>query len=264
MKLSKYINNNEERWKKDNLSLMDSLIQLLESKIGINLYEKSKVRNSSSTYNLLKVWLLVFYKEELYLTLQELNINKKAFIKNLITSLILTLTREKSNINIILKALIDANIIISYNYEASGNFVIESNDFGTLFFKKASEFFNDSSILEYMKKNNIESDCHESAMYLLKKYKHYTAVTAICVKSLNNNYYHSFCLDKENNVIDLTANLIMGKDLYYLLYEVKELSIVNWDEYRKIKNQSKEWDESGTLMPLLRIAAHKELLKNKK
>ncbi len=55
----------------------------------------------------------------------------------------------------------------------------------------------------------------------------------------------------------------MPQDMYYLLQDVEELNVVNYLDYLKEENSSREYDESNTLFPLLRCALYKQVLNDK-
>ena len=79
-------------------------------------------------------------------------------------------------------------------------------------------------------------------------------------KGLNEKYYHSFVIDDNDYVIDFTGNLIMPKEQYYLLQDVKELNSVNYKEYIKEKDDIEKFYESGTLYKLLRDGLYRQYL----
>lgn len=156
-----------------------------------------------------------------------------------------------------------ANIIEKIVVYDDETYEIITKDFGNIQFIKANEnFVNDKATLEFIIKlgDNLQDGCHEISFYIIQKYEIFKAVTAVCMKGLNNNYYHSFILDDVDNVIDFTANLIMPKNQYYLLQEVKELNCINYKEYMEEKGKSIEFDESKTLYDLLRNAIYKQYL----
>ena len=130
------------------------------------------------------------------------------------------------------------------------------------FISAEGSFIEDEDTLDYIKKlgNNIQDSCHEISFYLIKKYDIFKAVTSVCKNGIDNSYYHSFVLDDENNVIDITANLIMPKDQYYLLQEVEELNCVNYKSYIEEESTTIKFDESNTLFDLLRNALYKQFL----
>ena len=74
----------------------------------------------------------------------------------------------------------------------------------------------------------------------------------------------TFIIDGEY-VIDLTSNLYMKKEEYYELYKVEELNVVKGNDVIKESEESKPFDSSNTLFPLLRNAIYKcEMKKNRK
>ena len=128
--------------------------------------------------------------------------------------------------------------------------------------KAEDSFANDMETIEYIHKmgDKIKDGCHDVSFYLIKKYDTFRAITAICTKGLNEKYYHSFVIDDEDYVIDFTGNLIMPKEQYYLLQDVKELNAVNYKEYIDEKDDIEKFDESGTLYELLRDGLYRQYL----
>ena len=64
MKLSKYCENNENKWEEDEIILLDKLIKYLNSIIEKDLYEFANTKDSVEVYNILNGWLFNFYKKE--------------------------------------------------------------------------------------------------------------------------------------------------------------------------------------------------------
>ena len=181
----------------------------------------------------------------------------------MIYSLILGVTRNKSNTDLLYDILKSANIIEKMIVYEDDTYEIISKDFGKIQFMKAEDsFINDKETLDFIRnlEDKIQDGCHEISFYLIEKYEMFKAVTSICKKGIDNSYYHSFILDDENNVIDFTANLIMPKEQYYLLQEVNELNCINYKEYLEEKDNSIKFDESKTLYNLLRNAIYKQYL----
>ena len=181
----------------------------------------------------------------------------------MIYSLILGVTRNKSNTDLLYDVLKSANIIEKMIVYDDGTYEIISKDFGKIQFIKAEDsFINDKETLDFINKlgDKIQDGCHEISFYLIEKYEIFKAVTSICKKGIDNSYYHSFILDDENNVIDFTANLIMPKEQYYLLQEVNELNCISYKEYLEEKDNSIKFDECKTLYNLLRNAIYKQYL----
>ena len=65
MKLSKYCDENESLWNKEEHKKADKIIQYLHDKTGKDLFEIAKSDDIVETFNKLKVWLLEFYEKEL-------------------------------------------------------------------------------------------------------------------------------------------------------------------------------------------------------
>lgn len=268
MKLSEYCNEKENLWNKIENENTEKLIKYINDNIDDDLSKIAKTNDSTEVFNKLKVWLFKFYNKQLLEGLKYINADYDRFKKSLIYSLILGITRNKSNIELLYDVLKSAQIIEKIITYEDGTYEIITNDFGRIQFIKAEEnFINDKETLDFV--NNLGNDnqdgCHEISFYLIKKYEIFKAVTSICKKGIDHSYYHSFVLDDVNNVIDFTTNLIMPKEQYYILQEVHELNCINYKEYLDEKNNSIQFDESKTLYNLLRNAVYKQyLLENKK
>ncbi|HAN09335.1 MAG TPA: hypothetical protein DCP90_01840 [Clostridiales bacterium] len=264
IKLSEYIELSEKSWIIESESNAKKIIDFLNEEMKTDLYVKYNKNNPRELFKSLKVWLLVYYKDLLMSALEHSNIQIETYHKEMLNSLVLVITREKSNVNVIIDALIKGEVIKSVSKADNGNFIIDSHLFGTITFSKASEKFNEEKIKTFLQKEYIEERCHESALFLIENSKEYHAITSICMKDLGQKYYHSFCIDNSENVIDFTGNLVMPKKYFYNIYSVEELNSVSYEEYLKYKEDSTRYDESKTLMPLLRMAVYRkeEQLKN--
>lgn len=263
MKLSEYCNKKEILWNKTEDEKVEKLIKYVNDNIDDDLYKIAKTSNSTEVFSKLKVWLFKFYKEQLLNGLKYVGADYERFKRGLIYSLILGVTRNRFNTDLLYNILKSANIIEKMVAYEDGTYEIITSDFGNIQFIKADEnFINDKETIDFINKlgNNIQDGCHEISFYLIQKYEIFKAVTSVCMKGLDNNYYHSFVLDDADNVIDFTANVIMPKNQYYLLQEVKELNCINYKEYMEEKEKSIEFDESKTLYNLLRNAVYKQYL----
>ena len=250
-------------WNKAENEKIEKLIKYVNDNIDDNLYKIANTDDSIEVFNKLKAWLFKFYNEKLLEGLNYIGADYESFKKKLIYSLILGVTRDKSNTSLIYDILKSANIIEKMVVYDDETYEIITKDFGNIQFIKANEnFVNDKETLDYIDKmgDSIQDGCHEISFYLIEKYEIFKAVTSICKKGIDNSYYHSFVLDDAGNVIDLTANLIMPKEQYYLLQEVNELNCINYKEYLEEKDNSIKFDESKTLYNLLRNALYKQFL----
>ena len=267
MKLSEYCDEKENSWNKIEQNKTKKLIDYINNNIENNLYETAKTTDSIEVYSKLKLWLFKFYNKQLLDGLNYIGIDYKKFKKELICSFILGITRNRSNTNLFYDILKSFEIIEKMTCYDDGTYEIITKDFEKIQFIKAEDnFINDKEVLEFVDNlgNNIQNSCHEISFYLIQKYETFKAVTSICKKGIDNNYYHSFVLDDENNVIDFTGNVIMPKEQYYMLHTVKELNCISYTDYLKEKDLSINNDESKTLYDLLRNALYKQYLEENK
>ena len=259
MKLSETVDINENNWNGLEYELSKKFIDLMSQKIGIDLYEKSPSKNPLDTYEYYKVWLLNYYEDELKDTLESIGVSFKHFKNQLIYSFILSVSRGAKNIEILTKVFIDKGIFKSFK-KIDNEYIIEYDE-GEISF---SIFYDNAEddVRKYMDKlgNTIVDACHIVTLEMMRKYPTLKGVTSISNRGLNQKYYHSFNLDQDY-VIDLTGNIIMKKYDYYKLLEVEELNIIDYQEYLNTKDKSVDYDESGTLFPLLRCAVYEQYSK---
>lgn len=262
IKLSQYVDEQEVKWALAGEDICKQLIDKLNIKLGLDLYKQHNISNPKELFNSIKIWLLSNNQKELVCALKEMGIKAESFYLEIIESFILTITREKDSMYFIRDVLIRSGIITSVSMDENNTFTIESPYVEEpIKFKKATQTFKDKDIQEFIQKKDIKSGCHESALFLIKKYNDFTAVTAVCTKNLGQPYYHSFALDNIGNVVDLTGNLVISKDIYYMLNDVKVISKLTFENYIKVNDESKSYDESSTLMDLLRIAIYNKMKK---
>lgn len=267
MKLSEYCDKKETLWYKIEQENVEKLIKYINDNIDDDLFKIANTNDSLEVFNKLKVWLFKFYNKQLLDGLNYIGADYERLKKGLIYSLILGVTRNKTNIDLLYDVLKSAHLIENMIVYDDCTYEIISKDLGKIQFIKAEDSFkNDTETLDFINKlgKNIQDGCHEISFYLIEKYEIFKAVTSTCKKGIDNSYYHSFILDDENNVIDFTANLIMPKEQYYLLQEVNELNCINYKEYLEEKDNSIKFDESKTLYNLLRNAVYKQYLEENK
>lgn len=264
MNLSEYLDESERNWKKNEILKARNLLKYLERHIPVDLRKVAHSENELEILEKLHVWLFNFYQKEFLEGLKYINYDVLNYKKHLIYSFILSVLRNKSNIDILYDVLVSKEIIEKMLVYEDSNYEIITKDFGIISFKKASNIV-DEETKKYLESlgNQIIDGCHEITFFHIQKNPNLKAVTSICTKWLDCKYYHSFALDCNNIVIDLTANLIMPQDMYYLLQDVEELNVVNYLDYLKEENSSREYDESNTLFPLLRCALYKQVLNDK-
>ena len=266
MRLSEYCDKNESQWYKEKTTKASELVKYLNSVIDKDLYEVAKTNNNLEVYTLLRIWLLNYYKEKLITGLNNIGITYEDFQKESIYSLILSVTRKAANVDFLIDVFKRNNIIKDLVEYENEKYKLSTNSFGDIYFETANKYFeSEVETIDYIKNfgNKIIDGCREVAFYLIKKYGDFKAVTSICTNLLNTKFYHSFVVN-DDTVIDLTSNLVMRKDNYYMLYSVIELSVLDYQEYLKEKDESIDFDESKTLYELLRIALYKHYKKKEK
>ena len=111
MDLSNYCDEKETEWNNIEENNANKIIEYINSKIDKNLYELAKTNNNIEVYKKLRIWLLDYYKKELYDGLSIINITKEDFYKSIIYSLILSITRKTSNLEFLINVYKKNNII---------------------------------------------------------------------------------------------------------------------------------------------------------
>ena len=261
MKLNEYLNANEYKWNNEEKEKVDKLIEYLNNVIDKDLYELAKTNENIEVFKKLRIWFLNFYKDNLISGLNSINISFQSFEKSIIYSLILSITRNSSNVSMLIELFKSTNIIKDLIKYENGMYKLITVNYGEILFETGDIYFkNDKDTLNYIEEqgDKIKDGCHEVSFYLIKKYNSFESVTSICKMGLDKKYYHSFILDSNNYVIDLTGNLVMPKDQYYLLNDVIELNILDYSSYLNEKDDSINYDESNTLYELLRCALYKQ------
>jgi hypothetical protein len=256
IKLSQIVNDMEDDFYFYAKEAYDDLAIRIKDKLGLDVYEANETDDSIYAICNSQWIFLDKIKDAYYSVLEDTDFKIPDIEFNYILSFMLTCSRKRSNLDFIKDILIKQGIINSYT-EKNGNITIESK-YGTVLFRRALDEFKDEDLEKYLENISIEDGCHEIAEYLLSKYDNYKAVTAIAVKNICEEYFHSFILDG-NTVIDIPNNIIMDKDTYYELFMIEELNTVNYKEYLEESNESKKYDESNTLFGLLRNAIYKKV-----
>lgn len=231
----------------------DDLALKIKEQLGLDVYEASKCECSINAVNSC-LWLFLHkIKEQFYDVLKLTDFKPEDMEFNYINAFILSVSRKRENVEFLKQLLLRENIISSFN-EENGDCIIESK-YGTILFRRALDEFKDEDLNKYLDKITIENSCHQIAEYLIKKYNNYKAVTAIAVKNICEEYFHSFILDG-STIIDIPNNIIMDKETYYELFMIEELNIVNYKEMIEQSKTCEKYDESKTLYPLLRNAMY--------
>lgn len=253
MELSKLTDELEKKLQTEREENTKRVIDELQKMLGVNLYEAAKISNPIEVFNANCLFLLDKFEGILYQALEISGIPVSIFWRETLASFILTITRNRSNVEFLKELLIKRDIIKEYQDE-NGNICIFTR-IGTIHFQKLENKLDEETKKFINDNMDIMSACHESALFLLEKNHDYVAVTALARKNLNGRYLHSFIIDGDY-VIDLTTNLYMRKEDYYKLYGIEEIRKVTYQEYIKDSEECEMLDESGTMFPILRNAMY--------
>lgn len=265
MELSSYLAKNEKKWGDAENANIRKMISCLEKHVDVDLRKVAQSDDEVEIFKSLEGWIFNFYFDEFRDGLAHINYSYHEYQKKLIYNFILSITRNKSNIDILYNMLASKMIITEMFAPDEGEYKIVTENFGEIYFRKA-DHVTDRETKKYLKTlgEQVVDGCHEISFFLIQKDPNLKAATGICTKGLGCNYYHSFVIDRDDNVIDLTASLIMPKEQYYLLNNIQELNRTDYNEYLLEENASKEFDKSKTLYGLLRNALYKQSLSDNK
>lgn len=251
MELSKLTDKLELQLQREREENVKRLVDKLQELLGVSLYESAKTANPIEAFYNNCFFLLDKFEKSLYEALRISNIPVFIFWREALLSFVLGITRNKSNVEFLKQLFLKRGIIKDYQIE-NGNICI-STVLGPIHFRKLR--LSEESVAFVENNVDIVSACHEATQFLLEKNHNYVAVTAFARKNLNGRYLHSFLLDRDY-VIDLTANLYMKKEDYYRLYGIEEIRMATYQDYLRDSEESKKWDESGTMFPILRNAMY--------
>lgn len=262
MHLSSYIDEFEQREQDYTRNKCNELILFYENEYGINLKELSKSEDPIYTYNYLKAFLFNKNKEKLYYCLSQIGCNPLEFEKNLIFSVCISMCKGKSNSNVLVSMMEKNKVFNDVLFGNDGWFYIDSS-FDHIKCMPATSRFKDNQFVMNMieihnKNGTLDSACHEISYMLIKENPNYRAITGIATKGLGDCFYHSVVVDENDMVIDIPNNIVMPREMYLRLGSFKPISEVSYEECVRQNAECKLHDESGTLYPLLRIAAYKQ------
>ena len=100
MKLSEYCDKNEKQWNEVEQKNVEKLIKYINNIIEDDLFKIANTNDCVEVWNQLKVCLFKFYNKQLLEGLNYVGADINRFKKGLIYSLILGITRNKSNVNL--------------------------------------------------------------------------------------------------------------------------------------------------------------------
>lgn len=260
MELSKLIDQLEIQLRKEREDNIKKVISKLQDCLGVDLYEAAKTDDAITTFNNMIFFLLDKFEDVLYYSLDSLDVESKIFQSEILVSFILSVTRNRDNVEFLKELLMKRGILKDYKNKQDD--IVIFTILGIITFRKAEDVIDEETKLFVENNFDILSACHESTLFLLEKNPNYFAVTAFAHKNLNGRYLHSFILDGDY-VLDLTGNLYMNKQDYYRLYGIEEIRKVNYEGFLEDSSKCEVFDESKTLFPILRNSLYFYFLERK-
>lgn len=206
-------------------------------------------------------------KIQFYEVLKKSDFNIVNFEQNkLIFSLILSITQKKPKLAFFERILRREKIITGIK-EKDGVIRLYTK-YGKIDFQRVTDVFKDNEEIMYLYNNKSEFlTSHGLAEKFLELSPEYKAVSSVCKKNTCEKFFHTFIIDKDDNVIDLSKNLIMKKMDYYRLQQVRELNVVNYSQYLEQSFKCEKFAVSKQSYNLLRnalcICWHKDMYMKK-
>lgn len=246
----------EVSWKQEAEKKLKPLMDFLSDKLGYNLHEEHSKQNSLELWQYTKFWLFATQKDLLYEALAKCGFDITEFEHEMLASLILSVTRERENVGMVLKIMM-TNGIVKDLRENDGEFILDTR-FGEMTFWKADAYFNyqNEVVGRILQKDNLVGGCHEVTEMFWQSVPQAKVMTMVCCKNLVEKYWHSVNLLADDKVMDLTANLVIGRDSFDALYDVQESLVMSAEVFQELKAEADKLDENNILWPLLRVAAH--------
>lgn len=269
MDLDKYNSELEDSFSKEFEDKCEVVVNYLKDKIKDETFEESLEDSSvCDVYTNMNGYIYNFYEKELLEAFKKVNYDIEKYKLSYLDGFILSKIRNSDNVYFLYNFLQSKNIIDEvYEFE-DGSTEIHSKDFGVItFFGARDQFLDEKKFIKKLYKygDDIIELCHAVTFDALEYFKDdFKAVTGILTRSLDEKYIHSFILDPNGYVLDFANDIIMDKDTYYLINDVKELNVVNYDECIEQEKESIKYDSSKTLYTLLRNALYKKYLEENK
>lgn len=144
------------------------------------------------------------------------------------------------------------------NCDHNGKIQIHSNQLGDFHFYIASEFYKNNPIISsYINQSVLPQRCHQHSEFLLTE-MHFPAIISLCRLYFRERYHHSYSYSKEDDMyVDLCNNMVMEKEMYQILHQPKEITMIEIDNYQDKLNELGYflYDE---MFDILRIALYEE------
>lgn len=203
------------------------------------------------------------YISAFYEILKKYNYNMNSELTDAISSLGL-LTNPNQNVKEI-QRLLKSPYIQDVSYNGLNEFTIYSEEFGQIPFELASYYFRHNSTMQnYINYEQLTKNCHQHTYWISRYFKHFHSVTSQLPSYFDNLYYHSYSLiPDENLMIDLCSNAIFNKDIYYALFQPKEIiNIPNVQIQDELKFSRGKTNLPKELSAMMKIAIYYQHLNN--
>lgn len=256
--LDKFCDENEQVNEEKQMRIYKSVIDDYSKLCGVNFRKENKfARNDYDVFDsLLQITVAnPQFFQEFHEILDKYGFDDKTYIDYAIKKI----TNNASNMEAFIKGLIDVGVVENL-YDENNLIYLESYG-GTYKFLPANEYYSENKeIISYMKKGQLNGNCHVSTLFLLKTLKQGEAVTAKCSTMFNGSYYYHSYYRESEMICDLNINCVMSEEEYNSIYHPKIISVVNLENLKEKQNMIRKTHES-TLEDLLEIAVYEEILK---
>lgn len=131
-------------------------------------------------------------------------------------------------------------VIENVSFSEDGLVTVETKTGEIFSFYQADKYFpEDSELGQYIKENHGENNCHDYTENLQKFLPDSVSVTAQLARDFDENYYmHSYVELNENQVLDLTFNIVMDKKQFESLMQPKKKCFSGKNKDMKEKMES--------------------------
>ena len=173
-------------------------------------------------------------QEEFFNELKNNNYNNNFEI---ITLLFKLFAKENNNKLEVINKYLNSPYINSIE-KNNDSYQIDSKELGQYKVESISKYVNNVNINKSLFKKLLIRNCHKNVELLLNRYPNLYGVTAFCKPMFNKgSYYHSYCLDEENNkILDPSYKIVMEKEEYEKLFEPEEILKIKGCDLEKTFN----------------------------
>ncbi len=125
----------------------------------------------------------------------------------------------------VIKDFLLTPLIDDISFNGKNTFTIISEKLGNLTFRLANKYFqNNPKIVDYIKKEGLETYCHKHTELLAETLPEFYSITSLCDYYFKGSFYHSYSYNKQENVaIDLCCNAVLNIDDLNHFYGAKEI-----------------------------------------